>query len=282
MTYLLDNRCPHIEIRFLDEALEKCAENSFVVHEGCATLCEFSFIEETQPGSTKEEETKLDDDYRYALSSMSRAVDLFGFSGYLRSWIAMQVAAVCLSPRLFGPLSNFMHYHDGAIGDVFEEDKFSADRRLQRIIDDGEKGCLADTVKSIRTAVNDCVVKVFPTPTQPDFNNTTLRHRFISICEPAIETLFSKTYPEFYYDYRAFLREWKNISWPAMISGFRKFGCDCLTRFSFRPTSLMEGNELTRPVATPNREGHFGAIKINALSDLPVENGQQYCNAGLQ
>jgi len=273
--YLLKAGCPHIERQILDQAYKNLMRESFNVHEGCATLCAITHIESTQPENIDDFKATHSDNYLKAVSRFSTAIDLFGFHGYLRDWLAIQIAAVCLCPPLFGPLSNYENYKSGKIISIFSDEKFSPDKRLDKIINDGKSGQLSKLINDVKNVIEDSIKKTFPPSRKPDFDNDLLRHNFIHICEHPVENCFAKAYPKFYVNYHVFLKEWKVI-WLRIVSESQEAGCDCLSNLHFKHVDLLEGSELVRPVAIPDRRGHLGAIKLDKLSDLPFQKNEQY------
>ncbi len=279
LTYLIRVRCPHIRLEYLEQAHDQCIRNSFVTHEGCATSTELYAVEAWRLGSREEFLSELPDDYKYALSRILTAVNPFGFQGYLESWLAMQVVGVCLSPPLFGPLWHFDVYQIGSSSAIFANERFSADLRLERIIEDGHSRRIDDLINEVRLALYDSVANVFFTAEEADFEDDLLRQRFVQTCGPLVDKCFAKAYPEFYIDSDSYSKQFPAIR-QELLSDFLDHGCDCLERLPFRLIDLRDqdgyDNELIRPVALPIREGHRGAIELSDLSDLALHEGDQY------
>lgn len=275
LTYLLKTSCPHIEQQILERAYGKFIEQSFTVHEGCATLCEIGHIESTKPDNMDDFKATIPKLYQNVVSRFSIVVDLFGFQGYLRNWLAIQIAAVCLCPPLFGPLSNYNNYKSGRVVDIFEDENISPDKRLDKLIMDGTGGRLSKLIEEVKKAINYSVNKTFSPSGKPDFQDDSLRYDFIRTCEPLVEKCFAEAYRKFYVHYRTFLKEW-GVIWLRMSSEFQEAGCSCLSRFSFEHRDLLEEKNAIRPVAIANRKDHPEAIELDKLSNLPIQKNDEY------
>jgi len=277
LVYLSKSGCTHIPKEFLKQAIDQCVENSFYVHEGCATLTERSHIEKQRPADLHDFMRTVDEDYEYGMLLLSAATDIFGFEGYLAGWMALQVATVCLSPPLFGPLSFHENYRNGKIAEIFIEETFSANLRLDRLISDGKAGRLRTLAENIRTAVHASTHEVFSSSV-PDWQNAPLRQDFIRRCEPIVDDHFAAAYPGFYLQFRQHHEQWESI-WNSLVADFHRHGCDCLAKFSFEKVNLLRGSKSTRPVATPLREGHPGAMELESWDALPRGSGKVYYTA---
>ena len=274
LAHLLSTNCPHIENDILIRSFQNYVKNSFFVHEGCATLCGIGHVEATQPENIDEYKATIKEDYLEAASCLSTVVDLFELDGYLKDWIAIQIASLCLSPPLFGPLSKYENYNDGKILSIIEDKNYSPDKRLKKIIDDSKRENFSILVNNVKNTIEKNVETTFPSKNKPNFNDDFLRHKFIRICEPQIEKCFSEYYSNFYINYHSFTENWKNI-WAEIISDFQNSGCNCLSHLSFNHESLIENQKLITPVIIPDRRSP-GAVELDELSNLPIKNNEQY------
>jgi hypothetical protein len=268
LTYLLKSGCPHLSNQILKDAIASCIENSFYVHEGCATLTEISHIDQERPEDLDDFILRVDDDYKRAASLLSAVVEFFDFQGYLETWMACQIAAVCLSPPLFGPFREFENYKNGRIVELFSDDMLSADARLERLRSDSATGRLSSLLGDIKVSVNESVCRVFGRDCNLDWKNSRLRHEFVRHCEPLVERSFATAYPGFYSEYHSLLDGWE-YGYSQIVANFRKHSCDCLSRFTFAEVDLIRGSRNTRVVSVPGRKGHAGAHELESLDSMP-------------
>jgi hypothetical protein len=275
LCYLLQSNCHHLPRLHLERALDACIENSFHVHEGCATLSEIAHVRDYHADQLTDFMSTLDGDYKHAESLLSSAVSPFHYDGYLRRWIALQVAAICLSPPLFGPLRLFRTYETEAILGVFSTDLYSPDLRLERLIHDFSSGQLECLVAEVQQVVHDTVRAVFGSTTDPPWNIAELRQTFVRECEPLVERCFAKALPGYYAEYRPFVAAWRH-TWSEMLSDFGNHSCECLHSLPWDSPSLSIDTQNTRPVAALVSEGHEGARELVDLNPLASDSGTSY------